>query len=90
MVAPWEVLSEIRECPSSTLGNVNGGILERRCWRSESAHHQRKKHRWRTPWEAVPEIRECLPSMLGNIDGAPLGGAEARDLGVPTINAKKC
>jgi hypothetical protein len=35
------------------------------------------------------KVRERPPSTLRNIDGGPPGGAGARDLGVPTINAKK-
>jgi hypothetical protein len=35
------------------------------------------------------KIRERPPLMLRNINGGPLGGAEAEDLGAPTINTKK-
>jgi hypothetical protein len=40
---------------------VDGRPAGVRCQRSESAHHQCKKHRRRAPWEVVPEVREILP-----------------------------
>jgi hypothetical protein len=41
------------------------------------------------PWKVVSKIWERPSSMLRNIDDGPLGGVRARDLGTPTINAKK-
>jgi hypothetical protein len=59
--------------PTTNAKNIDSGPPRRRCWRSRSVHHQRKKHRWWAPWEAMPGIRECPPSTLKNIDGGPPG-----------------
>jgi hypothetical protein len=73
MVGPLEVPElNIRKHPSSTLKNIDGSPPRRCRWRSESAHHQRKIHRWWAPWEVLElEIRECPPSTLRNVDGGP-------------------
>jgi hypothetical protein len=41
------------------------------------------------PWEAMTEIWEHQPLTQETLIAGPLGGAEARDPGAPTINAKK-
>jgi hypothetical protein len=73
--------------PTINTKNVDGGLPGRRCRRSRSAHHQRKKHRRQAPWEAVQEVRERSSSTQKTSMVAPLGGG-AKGPKAPTINAK--
>jgi hypothetical protein len=67
--------------------NVDGRPLGRRCRRSGSAHHQRKKRRRQAPWEVMPEVQERPPSMQKILTAGPVGGG-AEGLRAPTINIK--
>jgi hypothetical protein len=73
--------------PTINAKNVDGGPLGRRCRRSGSAHHQRKKRRRHAPWEVMPEVQERPPSMQKILMAGPVGGG-AEGLGAPTINIK--
>jgi hypothetical protein len=67
--------------------DVDGRTPRRQCWRSGSAHHLCRSHRWRPPWEAVPEIWERPPPMSKTLMAGPLGG-DVGDPGAPTIYVK--
>jgi hypothetical protein len=43
-VPPWEAVLEVQECLPSMPKNIDDRPHGRRCQRSESAHHQCKKH----------------------------------------------
>jgi hypothetical protein len=48
--------------PTINVKNIFSGFPVRRCRRSESTHHQRKKHQRWTPGEAMSGIRKRPPS----------------------------
>jgi hypothetical protein len=87
MVGPLGGSAGDPAAPIINAKNIDGGALERRCRRSGSAHHERKKHQWWDPWEAMSEIQEHPPSTQETLMVAPLGG-DVGDPGVPTTNAK--
>jgi hypothetical protein len=67
--------------------NVDGGLLGRRCRRSGSARHQRKKAKMAGPLGGGAGDLGVPTINTENINGVPLG-CDARDTGAPTINAK--
>jgi hypothetical protein len=73
--------------PTINAKNVDDRAPRRRCWRSRSAHHQRKETFTATPLGGGAEDSGAPTINAENIDGGPLRGA-ARDMGEPTINAK--
>jgi hypothetical protein len=53
--------------------NIDDRLPGRRCRRSGSAHHQRKKRQWCPPWEAALKVWERPPSTLKTSAAGPLG-----------------
>jgi hypothetical protein len=57
--------------PTTNAKNVDGGPPERRCRRSESAHHQRKKMSMMAPLGGNAEDLGASTINAKNVDGKP-------------------